>query len=148
VFQDAAGKESPMIMGCYGIGVNRIVAVAVEQRHDANGIVWPIALAPFQAVVSVMEAGQAEAMQAGEAAYGSLTAAGLEALLDDREMSPGAKLKDADLIGVPVQVVVGKAWKSDRKLEVCLRATKEREQIAPDALVATVRKQLDKASTL
>jgi prolyl-tRNA synthetase len=148
VFQDAAGKELPMIMGCYGIGVNRITAVAVEQGHDANGIIWPVALAPFHAVVSVMEAAQADAMKAGEEAYDALGKAGFEVLLDDREMSPGAKLKDADLVGIPVQVVIGKAWKSERKFEVCLRAMKERMQISPDSLVETVRKQLDKASTL
>ncbi len=148
VIQDASGALTPMVMGCYGIGVNRIVAVAVEQRHDASGIVWPPALAPFHAVVSVLEADQPELAGAGEDADARLSQAGLEVLLDDREQSPGSKLKDADLVGIPVQVVVGKAWKSDRKFEICLRATKERVQVSAEALVETVRKQLDKASTL
>jgi prolyl-tRNA synthetase len=148
VIQDASGASTPMVMGCYGIGVNRIVAVAVEQHHDANGIIWPVALAPFHVVVSILEADQPEAARAGEEAETRLAGAGLEVLLDDRDQSPGSKLKDADLVGIPAQVVVGKAWKSDRKFEVCLRATKERVQVPAELLVETVRKQLDKASTL
>jgi prolyl-tRNA synthetase len=147
VIQDAAGASTPMVMGCYGIGINRIIAVAVEQRHDANGIVWPPALAPFHALVSVLEADPARGgAAAGQAAYEALSKAGFEVLLDDREQSPGSKLKDADLVGIPVQVVVGKAWKSDRKFEVCLRATKERVQVPAELLVETVSKLLEKAS--
>ena len=146
VIQDAAGALTPMVMGCYGIGINRIVAVAVEQRHDAGGIVWPPALAPFQVIVSVLEADQPEPAAAGQAAYDALSKAGLEVLLDDREQSPGSKLKDADLVGIPVQVVVGRAWKSDRKYEICLRATKERTQVPAEALVEAVSKLLKEAT--
>ena len=146
--QDPSGQVAPMIMGCYGIGINRIIATAVEQRHDANGIIWPPALAPFQVVVSVMEWETAQLRQAGEAAYQALTAAGLEVLLDDREQSPGSKFKDADLIGIPVQVVVGKTWKAQRKFELSLRATKEKALADETELVEAARKQLDKASSL
>ncbi|MBI2496117.1 MAG: proline--tRNA ligase [Candidatus Omnitrophica bacterium] len=144
VFQDARRELKPMIMGCYGIGVNRIVAAAVEQLHDGQGIVWPIALAPFQVLVSVMESENAEHARLGEEAEAALTKAGLEVLLDDREQSPGSKLKDADLVGIPVQVVIGKLWQSDQSLEVSLRATKEKHPVKPEALVENVRKLLDK----
>ena len=148
VFQDPAGVMKPMIMGCYGIGVNRIVATAIEQHHDANGIVWPVALAPFQVVVSVMEAENAEYLRAGEEAAQALSAAGVEVLLDDRPQSPGSKLKDADLIGIPLQVVIGKVWAGSRMLEVCVRATKEKQPVEREQLLATVRKHLDKLSSL
>jgi prolyl-tRNA synthetase len=145
--QDAAGAVQPMVMGCYGIGINRILAAAIEQHHDADGIVWPAALAPFHAVVSVMESANAEQRQAGEEAHDALARAGFDVLLDDREQSPGSKLKDADLVGIPVQVVVGKVWQRDRHLEVCLRASKEKTVAPPVALVETVQKLLDKASS-
>ena len=107
-----------MIMGCYGIGINRMLAAAIEQHHDQAGIVWPVGLAPFQVVVSVLDSSQEDVLKAGEEAYQGLTDEGLEVLLDDRKLSPGAKLKDADLIGIPVQVIVGKAWQKEQKLEV------------------------------
>ncbi|MBI4003699.1 MAG: proline--tRNA ligase [Candidatus Omnitrophica bacterium] len=147
VVQDSSGAAKPMVMGCYGIGINRILAAAIEQRHDDQGIIWPPALAPFQVVVTVMEAGTAEHLQAGEAAYEALTKAGLSVLLDDREHSPGSKLKDADLVGIPVSVIVGKAWQSGQQLEVRLRATKETVRVSRDGLVETVHKLLDKAQS-
>jgi prolyl-tRNA synthetase len=140
--QDPAGKVVPMIMGCYGIGVNRIVATAIEQHHDANGIIWPVSLAPFQVVASVMEADNADCLKAGEAAHDALERAGMEALLDDRQQSPGSKLKDADLVGIPVQVVVGKVWQAERLLEVVRRATKEKTRVAPEQLVEVITKHL------
>jgi prolyl-tRNA synthetase len=147
-FQDPSGALKPMIMGCYGIGINRIVAAAIEQHHDANGIVWPVALAPFQVLVSVMESDNAELTREAERAHELLSHAGLDVLLDDRDQSPGSKLKDADLVGIPVQVVVGKVWKSDQQLEVGLRATKEKLRATDATLVEAVHKLLDKASSL
>jgi prolyl-tRNA synthetase len=142
VFQDTSKQLKPMIMGCYGIGINRIVAAAVEQHHDSSGIVWPTALAPFHVIVSVLEADNAPHRAAGEEAYLSLTQAGLEVLLDDREQSPGSKLKDADLIGIPVQVVIGKSWASNQQLEVCLRSTKAKTNVPPSNLVPTIQRLL------
>ena len=136
-----------MVMGCYGIGINRILAAVIEQRHDAAGIIWPPALAPFQVVVTVLEPDRPEAARAGEEALAALSAAGFEALLDDREQSPGSKLKDADLVGIPVQVVIGKVWKSDRQLELVLRATKEKTRAGSSTLVEHVHKLLDKAAS-
>lgn len=146
VFQDPSGEVKPMIMGCYGIGVNRIIATAIEQHNDAQGIVWPAALAPFHAVISVLESGNAQALQAAEGAAESLAAEGYEVLLDDREQSPGSKLKDADLVGIPVQVVVGKVWAAEGQLEICLRQTKEKQRVKPELLVAACQKLLDSLS--
>ena len=146
--QDAAGLSKPMIMGCYGIGINRIVASAVEQGHDGQGIIWPEALAPFQVVISVMEVDNPDFAKAGEQAAQALSAAGLEVLLDDRDQSPGSKLKDADLIGIPLQVVIGKVWKAEHKFEVVQRKTKEKLLVEPDGLSAAVHKLLDKLSSL
>jgi len=107
VFLDETGVERPMIMGCYGIGVSRIVASAIEQNHDDNGILWPPAIAPFEAVV-VDLSGKDEAAKAKAAAiYELLNSLGVETALDDRDERPGSKFKDADLMGFPLQLVVG-----------------------------------------
>ncbi len=132
-----------MIMGCYGIGINRILAAAIEQHHDDQGIIWPASLAPFTVLVSVMEADNADLLKVGEEVADALSASGLDVLLDDRVQSPGSKLKDADLVGIPVQVVIGKAWKRDQQVELSLRATKEKSLVARAQLVEAVTKQLD-----
>ena len=142
--QDASGAQQPMIMGCYGIGVNRIVAAIIEQRHDASGILWPSAIAPFAVLISVLETANDQAGQAAQDAAQRLEDAGHDVLVDDREQSPGSKLKDADLIGIPVQVVIGKVWQAQGCLEVVERATKTRQQVAPETLVVAVEKLLDK----
>ncbi len=144
MFQDEKGILRPVIMGCYGIGVNRIVAAVLEQRHDAQGIVWPFGLAPFQVLVSVLEM-NAEHRQLGEAVYQTLTRAGLEVLLDDREQSPGSKFKDAELIGIPIQVVIGKTWQRENKLEVVLRATKEHATLRREILVEYIQNILSES---
>jgi prolyl-tRNA synthetase len=148
VFQDPSGAVKPMIMGCYGIGINRILAAAIEQRHDDQGIVWPVALAPFHVLVSVMESDNVEHARLGEETHAVLSADRLEVLLDDREQSPGSKLKDGDLVGIPIQVVIGKGWQRDQHLEIGLRATKEKTRVKREMLVETVHKLLDKASSL
>ena len=146
MFQDPAGARKPMVMGCYGVGANRILAAAIEQHHDPQGIVWPVGLAPFQVLVSVLEAENPAHREAGEAAYEALRQAGREVLLDDRDQSPGSKLKDADLVGIPVQVVIGKAWQRNQQLEVCSRATKERLTVHAEALIEVIDKLLDNVS--
>lgn len=146
VFQDPAGALKPMLMGCYGIGVNRILAAAIEQHHDQDGIVWPVALAPFTVVVSVMEAGNAGQQQVARELAETLTEAGWDVLVDDREQSPGAKLKDADLVGIPVQVVIGKAWQAEQLVEIGWRATKEKLRVKRELVVENVHKLLDKVS--
>lgn len=107
-YLDESGKQQTVIMGCYGIGVTRCVAAAVEQLHDDNGIIWPVSIAPYQAIVVPANYKDEEQMLAAEKLYNELCEAGIETLLDDRSERAGVKFKDADLIGIPVRVVVGK----------------------------------------
>lgn len=107
-YLDEEGKQQTVIMGCYGIGVTRCVAAAVEQMHDENGIIWPVSIAPYQAIVVPANYKDEEQMAAAEKLYNELSDAGVEVLLDDRAERAGVKFKDADLIGIPVRVVVGK----------------------------------------
>nr|MBA3847387.1 proline--tRNA ligase [Planctomycetota bacterium] len=108
-FTGQDGKLHPFVMGCYGIGTSRVVAAAVEQHHDADGIVWPLAIAPYHAVVvPVGKPGDAAVEQAAERIYRELMALGIETILDDRDAKPGVKFKDWDLIGIPFRVVVGR----------------------------------------
>ena len=103
-----AGVQVPIVMGSYGIGVERIITAAVEQRHDEDGIVWPRSLTPFHVVVTITNMKQDELRAAGEQLYEDLQRAGLEVLLDDRDERAGVKFKDADLIGIPYRVTMGK----------------------------------------
>jgi prolyl-tRNA synthetase len=135
---DQNGKEVPIIMGCYGIGVERIMAAAIELGHDADGIVWPPAVAPFDAVVTVTNMKQQELKDAGEKLYREMRAAGLDVLLDDRDERAGVKFKDADLIGIPFRVTVGKKI-ADGKVELFDRMKKESSDVALDEVVARVQ---------
>jgi prolyl-tRNA synthetase len=132
------GKEVPIVMGSYGIGVERILSAAVEQNHDADGIVWPRAIAPFDVVVTVTNVKQQEITDAGERLYTELRRAGLEVLLDDRDERAGVKFKDADLIGIPLRLTVGKKV-SDGKVELFDRATRQSEDVSIDEVVALVQ---------
>ncbi|RXZ79180.1 proline--tRNA ligase [Paenibacillaceae bacterium] len=107
-FTGADGKEQPMIMGCYGIGVSRLLAAAAEQNHDQAGFVWPGSIAPFQVHLIVVSAKDSEQRALAEEIYTQLTKSGLDVLLDDREERPGVKFKDADLIGIPVRLTIGR----------------------------------------
>ena len=107
-FMDQGGKPTPFVMGCYGIGVSRTPAAAVEQNHDDKGIVWPAAIAPFECVVAMLDPKREEQVALAEKLYGELKAAGVDVCLDDRALSPGAKFKDNELLGFPVQVFVGR----------------------------------------
>ncbi|MBQ3425520.1 MAG: proline--tRNA ligase [Clostridia bacterium] len=107
-YLDENSEQKTVVMGCYGIGVTRCVAAAVEQLHDDNGIIWPVSIAPYEAIVVPANYKSEEQMAAAEKLYKELTAAGIETLIDDRAERAGVKFKDADLIGIPVRVVVGK----------------------------------------
>jgi prolyl-tRNA synthetase len=104
---DSQGSEQTLVMGCYGIGVTRIVAAAIEQNHDANGIRWPRSLAPFPLQLILLNPRDSAEVAAAEALYHDLRAAGVEVLLDDRDERAGVKFKDADLLGCPLRVLVG-----------------------------------------
>ena len=132
------GKEVPIVMGSYGIGVERIMSAAVEQSHDADGIIWPRAIAPFDVIVTVTNMKQPEMREAGERLYRELRAAGLDVLLDDRDERAGVKFKDADLIGVPFRVNVGKKI-TDGAVELVRRATKESEDVSLQEVAGRVQ---------
>jgi prolyl-tRNA synthetase len=119
---DETGKPRLMEMGCYGIGVTRIVGAAIEQNHDDKGIIWPRALAPFEVVICLVGATKSELVRAaGEQAYADLLAAGVDVMLDDRDERPGAMFADWELIGVPVRVTLGERSLKEGRVELLLR---------------------------
>ena len=120
-FLDDKGAETPIVMGCYGIGVSRVVAAAIEQHHDADGILWPVAIAPFEVLVTPLGTG-AEVGKAAESLHDALAAAGVDVLLDDREERPGVKFKDADLLGIPFRVTIGERGLKEGIVELKRRA--------------------------
>ncbi len=140
------GQEVPLEMGCYGVGVSRLAQAAVEQSYDQNGIIWPVAIAPYHAIVVVPNINDAAQMTAAEKLYGELNAAGVETLLDDRKERAGVKFKDAELIGIPFRIVTGRSLK-DGKVEVVKRATGEAEEMAIDTVVATLNNWIEAAVT-
>lgn len=125
-FLDENGKPALMEMGCYGIGITRIVAAAIEQNHDARGILWPRAIAPFEVVVCGLGWGKSEAVrEAAQTIYGQLKAAGVDAILDDRDLRPGVMFAEWELIGVPVRITVGDRGLADGVVEVLSRSAQE-----------------------
>ena len=134
------GKEVPIVMGSYGIGVERIIKAAIEQRHDDDGIIWPKSIAPFDVVVTVTNIKQDEVRETGEKLYQDLQRAGLDVLLDDRDERAGVKFKDADLIGVPYRVTVGKKA-SEGIVELFDRRAKKSEDVKIADVVERVQKQ-------
>ena len=142
VFLDEHGKEQPIIMGSYGIGLERIIACAIEQHHDEKGIAWPIAIAPY--TVHLIGLGlhkSEEAVNACRAIHDVLEQSGIDVLFDDRDVSPGIKFNDADLIGLPLQLIIGEKGLQQGQLELKIRKTQERISIAislDDSLPKTV----------
>ncbi len=136
---DADGKPRTLIMGCYGIGLNRILAAAVELNHDDAGIAWPINIAPYQVLIVALDLREDEVRSAAEGLYDQLTAGGVEVLLDDRDARPGVKFNDADLIGVPIRVTVGKRGLKDGVVEVKRRGGDEVLKIAHADAVGAIR---------
>lgn len=134
VYQDETGSDVPVVMGCYGIGVSRLMAAAIEQNHDGKGIIWPESLAPFDVVVLPLEVG-GDLQSAAESLAESLVAAGKDVLLDDRDCRPGVKFKDAELIGIPVMITVGKTYRETGKFEVKRRCGGDPEFLTGSALV-------------
>lgn len=124
-YLDENGKEQPMVMGCYGVGVSRTMAAAIEQNNDENGIIWPIEIAPYHVLVVPVNTKDEASTAKAEEIYMQLHKSGLETVIDDRNERPGVKFKDADLIGYPVRVVVGPKTLTEGKLEVKIRKTGE-----------------------
>lgn len=128
-FLDEEGNENPCIMGCYGIGINRIVASAIELGNDNNGIIWPISISPFEVIVTSVNQDDNNVAKAAEDIYQQLIEDGVDVLLDDRVLRGGVKFKDADLIGIPVRVTVGKRSVAEGNVEIKLRCESESQKV-------------------
>ena len=142
-FLDKNGKSQPIIMGCYGIGVERTVAAIIEQHHDENGIIWPLAVAPYHVVVVPVNVKKEEHLENAEKIYEELKAAGVEVLLDDRNERAGFKFKDSDLLGIPMRITVGKDI-VDGKVEFKLRSEDDKEIIAVEEVLDRVKAEFVK----
>ena len=134
VYAGEDGQEHPVVMGCYGIGIGRTLAAVVEQCNDADGIIWPMAVAPYQAVIIPVNDREPGLKEAAERIYAELETAGVEVVLDDRQERAGVKFKDADLIGYPVRITVGAKALARGNVEVRLRKDGEMQEIALDSL--------------
>ncbi len=141
-FLDAEGQEVPCTMGCYGLGVGRTAAAAVEQNHDENGIIWPVPLAPYEVVLVVLNSDKPEVVEAAGGLYEEMKAAGIDVLFDDRPERPGVKFNDADLIGFPVRVVVGKRGLESGVVELSLRRDREKRPTPIESTVTAVSELL------
>jgi prolyl-tRNA synthetase len=135
-FLDDRGRERHFIMGCYGIGIGRTVAAAIEQNHDENGIIFPFALAPFEVIVSPVNVADPTMMATAEHVAAQLESGGIEVLLDDRDERPGIKFKDADLIGIPLRVTVGKKVAERGTVDIRVRKTGESFEVAEQEVLA------------
>jgi len=131
-FLDETGAEKPCLMGCYGIGVNRILASAIELGNDDNGIIWPISIAPFEVLITSVNQDDEEVAGAAEDIYRQLLNAGVETLLDDRILRAGVKFKDADLLGIPIRITVGKRSLAEGNVEIKLRRDSESQKVPVD----------------
>ena len=127
-YKDENQEEKPIVMGCYGIGVSRTMAAIVEQHHDENGIIWPMSVAPYHVIISLVKPGDETQAKVAEDIYEQLCAAGVEVMLDDRDERPGVKFKDADLLGIPVRITVGRGA-ADGVVEYKLRRDAEKEEL-------------------
>lgn len=136
-YTNEAGEEVPLVMGCYGIGVSRLAQSAVEQSYDKDGIIWPLAIAPYAVIICIPNISDPEQVQAATTLYQDLQTAGIEVLLDDRNERAGVKFKDADLLGIPYRIVTGKSLKQGQ-VEVVTRASKEAQLLALGEVVATL----------
>ncbi|RJP59154.1 MAG: proline--tRNA ligase [Candidatus Auribacter fodinae] len=138
-FHDENGEEKPFIMGCYGIGVTRTAGAAIEQSHDKDGIIWPYSIAPYHIIILPLNMNESGIVECAEQLYSQLTQDGYEVLLDDRDLRPGVKFKDADLIGIPIKIVIGKSFLNDKTVEVKKRIDGTTVQATIDHLPVTIR---------
>jgi len=138
-YLDAEGREKPLVMGCYGIGVGRTVAAAIEQNHDEDGIIFPISIAPFHVYLLPVNTNDPEVMGVSERLYEELEGEGVEVLFDDRDERAGVKFKDADLIGIPLRLTVGERNLKEGKVEIRKRRTKETVLVGIEETVQRVK---------
>ena len=137
-FADENGEEKPFLMGCYGVGVSRTLAASVEQHNDENGIIWPVSIAPYEVAVIPLDPKQEECAAACAAIVDALCDAGIEVIVDDRNVRPGVKFVDNDLMGFPYQIVLGKRGLKNGTCELKDRSTGERADGALDQGAAKV----------
>jgi len=128
-YLDSDGKEKTIVMGCYGIGVGRTAAAAIEQNHDEDGIIWPVSIAPFEVCILPLNMKQEDLVREAERVGLELSARGVEVLFDDREERPGIKFKDADLVGIPVRVTYGEKNFQDGYAEIRDRRTGDTDRV-------------------
>ncbi|MFH1563153.1 MAG: proline--tRNA ligase [Nitrospirota bacterium] len=138
-FLDEKGQEKPLIMGCYGIGVSRIIPTYIEQNHDERGIIWQTNIAPYEVLILPINVSDSEQRTLAEEIYELLLKEKIEVLLDDRDERPGRKFTDADLIGIPIQIIIGAKTKSEGLIEFCYRRTKEKEFVPLENLVSKIK---------
>jgi prolyl-tRNA synthetase len=138
VVQDEAGASVPIVMGSYGIGVGRVMASIVEACHDANGIVWPVTVAPFEVVISVLNPNDVETQEAGERIYEALRAQGIDVIIDTRDERPGVKFKDAELVGIPYRITIGPRGLAEKKVEFVRRRDGTKRELPLDRAAETV----------
>ncbi|MDR4498307.1 MAG: proline--tRNA ligase [Candidatus Scalindua sp.] len=138
-FLDKTGKENPIVMGSYGIGINRIIAATIERSHDKDGIIWPIPLAPYEVLVVPVNINDNTFLDTATKIYDQLCKDGVEVLLDDRDHRPGFKFKDADLIGIPIRITVGKGYKEKGELEIKVRSNNKIYFSTPENLVREIK---------
>jgi len=143
-FIDVDSKEKPMVMGCYGVGVSRTMAAAIEQNYDQNGIIWPAPIAPYHAVVIPVSSKDEKQMALAEKIYAELNASGLEAILDDRNERPGVKFKDADLIGYPIKIIIGPKAINENLIETKVRRTGEVFYYSQEEYLSNIKELLTK----
>ncbi len=141
-YQDSEGKERTFVMGCYGIGVSRVVAAAIEQNHDKNGIIFPVPLAPFKAIILNLGVKDENITKMAESLYTKLEERGIETLLDDRDERPGSKFKDADLLGIPYRITVGKRFAQDGVIEMRQRKDGATDELQPDQLLEVLQAKI------
>ena len=147
-FMDEDGKEKPLIMGCYGVGVSRTLAAIVEQHNDENGIIWPVSVAPYEVSVIPLDPKKEDCAAATDKLVQELLEAGLDVVVDDRDERPGFKFADNDLMGFPYQIVIGKRGLKNGTFELKDRATGEREDISIDEAAAIVAARVSEAKQL
>jgi prolyl-tRNA synthetase len=143
VYLDDKGQLHPMVMGCYGIGVNRILAAAVENHHDEAGILWPRELAPYQVEIVSLDHKKLQIVETAHSLYDRFVQAGIEVLWDDRDAAPGVKFTDADLIGIPVRITVGRRTLESGTVDVRTRKNKDQKSVTLEQVVETVKHDLE-----
>ena len=138
-FLDEDGKHNLVQMGCYGIGVSRLISAVIEQNHDKDGIIWPQAVAPFNVALVPVNIAEKSVWDKTLELHDQLQQAGFEVLVDDRDERAGVKFKDADLLGIPKRVTVGNKWLNEKKLEIRDRRSQKVQEVSAEQLVSTLQ---------